>query len=111
MAVSLSINNQVTAVPGHCGSCHTPRGVAFQEKALEDLTAIARYLKTLSGRDSGAEAAFIDDGSTETALDRGDLGAPSSGPYLKQCVSCHGLDGRGHGTSLPPVSGNPTVVG
>lgn len=22
---------------GHCGSCHTPRGVAFQEKALSDL--------------------------------------------------------------------------
>ncbi|MFQ6371389.1 c-type cytochrome [Shewanella sp. YIC-542] len=22
--------------PGHCGSCHTPRGVAFQEKSYED---------------------------------------------------------------------------
>ena len=22
--------------PGHCGACHTPRGVAFQEKALKD---------------------------------------------------------------------------
>jgi alcohol dehydrogenase (quinone), cytochrome c subunit len=24
--------------PGHCGSCHTPRGVAFQEKALDEST-------------------------------------------------------------------------
>lgn len=22
--------------PGHCGACHTPRGIAYQEKALED---------------------------------------------------------------------------
>lgn len=22
--------------PGHCGSCHTPRGIAFQEKALDE---------------------------------------------------------------------------
>ena len=22
--------------PGHCGSCHTPRGLAFNEKALDD---------------------------------------------------------------------------
>jgi alcohol dehydrogenase (quinone), cytochrome c subunit len=164
--------------PGHCGSCHTPRGIAFQEKALdessgvylsggmldgwkasslrgnpntglgrwseqdiveflktgrnrraivygsmmdafnnstqfmsdEDLTAIARYLKTLSGRDSGAEAAFIPDNGTEIALDKGELSAPGSGVYLKQCVSCHGLDGRGHGTSQPPLAGNPTVA-
>jgi mono/diheme cytochrome c family protein len=163
---------------GHCGSCHTPRGIAFQEKAVdensdvylsgglldgwkasslrgnpntglgrwseqdiveflktgrnrhaivygsmmdafnnstqfmsdEDLTAIARYLKTFSSRDSGAEAAFIPDDSTEIALNKGDLSAPGSGLYLKQCVSCHGLDGRGHGTSLPPLAGNPTVV-
>ncbi|MDP1238440.1 cytochrome c, partial [Klebsiella pneumoniae] len=22
--------------PGHCGSCHTPRGLAFNEKALDE---------------------------------------------------------------------------
>jgi mono/diheme cytochrome c family protein len=164
--------------PGHCGSCHTPRGIAFQEKAPdensgaylsgglldgwkasslrgnpntglgrwseqdvveflktgrnrhaivygsmmdafnnstqfmsdEDLTAIAHYLKTLSGRDSGTEAAFISDDRTEIALDKNELRAPGSGVYLEQCVSCHGLDGRGHGTSQPPLAGNPTVA-
>jgi mono/diheme cytochrome c family protein len=25
--------------PGHCGSCHTPRGLAFNEKALDDVGA------------------------------------------------------------------------
>jgi mono/diheme cytochrome c family protein len=28
--------------PGHCGSCHTPRGLAFQEKALDESSD--RYL-------------------------------------------------------------------
>ncbi|QXI36777.1 c-type cytochrome [Pseudomonas xantholysinigenes] len=26
--------------PGHCGSCHTPRGLAFNEKALDDSGAL-----------------------------------------------------------------------
>jgi len=163
---------------GHCGSCHTPRGVAFQEKALdessdaylsgglldtwkasnlrgnsgaglgrwseldiveflksgrnrhaivygsmmdafnnstqfmtdEDLSAIARYLKSLSGRDGRVETAFIPDESSERALDNGNLGAPGAGLYLKHCVSCHGRDGRGHGRSQPPLAGNPTVL-
>jgi alcohol dehydrogenase (quinone), cytochrome c subunit len=163
---------------GHCGSCHTPRGLAMQEKALdegrelylsgalldgwkasslrgdlstglggwseediteflkigrnihatvygsmmdafnnstqfmshEDLTAIARYLKTLSGHSGGAAAVPLLDDKTEIALNKGDLSVPGSGLYLKQCVFCHGRDGRGHGTLLPPLVGNPTVL-
>jgi mono/diheme cytochrome c family protein len=162
---------------GHCGSCHTPRGIAFQEKALdegsevylsgglldawkasslrgdpntglgrwseadiveflktgrnrhaivygsmmdafnnstqfmsdEDVKAIARYLKSLSGQDGGAKA-FIPDEGTTIALNKGDLSTPGSSVYVKHCVSCHGRDGRGQGRFLPPLAGNPTVL-
>ncbi len=50
------------------------------------------------------------DDKTEIALNKGDLSVPGSGLYLKQCVFCHGRDGRGHGTLLPPLVGNPTVL-
>jgi mono/diheme cytochrome c family protein len=162
---------------GHCGACHTPRGVAFQEKALDersdrylsgalldgwmasslrgdlhaglgtwseqdivellktgrnihatvfgsmmdafnnstqfmsdaDLAAIARYLKTLTAR-RGTQPQFVAEESTTTALNAGDFSAAGSGLYFKQCGSCHGLDGRGHGKLLPPLAGNPTVI-
>ncbi|WP_292932704.1 c-type cytochrome [Noviherbaspirillum sp.] len=28
---------------GHCGSCHTPRGIAFQEKAMDDAGASGKH--------------------------------------------------------------------
>src|SRR5471032_3431828 len=34
---------------GHCGSCHTPRGIAFQEKAIDDSS-----LKYLAGAELDA---------------------------------------------------------
>jgi alcohol dehydrogenase (quinone), cytochrome c subunit len=74
-----------------------------------DLAAIARYLKTLAGR-QGTERRFVAQESTTTALNAGDFGAAGSGLYLKQCGFCHGLDGRGHGQLLPPLAGNPTVI-
>ena len=34
---------------GHCGSCHTPRGIGFQEKAMSDAGSDGRYF--LAGAD------------------------------------------------------------
>jgi mono/diheme cytochrome c family protein len=74
----------------------------------DDLTAIARYLKSLPGR--RAETPFVYDEKTATALNSGDLGAAGAGTYLKQCSFCHAIDGRGHGKLLPPLAGNPTLL-
>ena len=162
---------------GHCGACHTPRGFAFQEKALDesnsaylsgalldawlaanlrgdartglgrwsqadlveflktghnhdgtafgsmidvvnnstpylsdsDITAMAVYLKSLPG--SGGQAAYTYDNATTAALHGGHATEPGAALYAGNCASCHGLDGKGFAPYLPPVAGNPTVLG
>jgi alcohol dehydrogenase (quinone), cytochrome c subunit len=162
---------------GHCGACHTPRGFAFQEKALDesspaylsgalldawlaanlrgdprtglgqwsqadlveflktghnrdgtafgsmidvvnnstpylsdgDINAIAVYLKSLPA--SGGEQAYAYDDATTTALHAGRVSAPGAATYATRCASCHGLDAKGFAPYLPPLAGNPTVLG
>jgi mono/diheme cytochrome c family protein len=162
---------------GHCGACHTPRGVAWQEKALDesnatylsgalldawlaanlrgdqrtglgrwsqadlaeflktghnhdgtafgsmidvvnnstpylsdgDINAIAVYLKSLPG--SGDQAAYAYDDATTAALHGGHATAPGAATYATRCASCHGLDAKGFAPYLPPLAGNPTVLG
>jgi len=164
--------------PGHCGSCHTARGLAFDESALdessgryvggalldgwyasklrgdpvlglgrwseqdivnllkfghnahatvygsmldafnnstqfmadEDLTAIARYLKSLDAGAATGTPGYAYNNQAQLALDKGDLHAPGAGLYLNQCSSCHGRDGLGHGDLLPPLAGNPAAL-
>jgi mono/diheme cytochrome c family protein len=165
--------------PGHCGSCHTARGWAFNETALddgsdqylagtlldgwyasnlrgdprlglgrwseadivnflktghnaratvygsmldafnnstqfmneEDLTAIARYLKSLNAGATLGQASYVYDNHAQLALDKGDLSAPGAGLYLNQCSSCHGRDGQGYEDLLPPLAGNSAALG
>ncbi len=162
---------------GHCGACHTPRGFAFQEKALDesnanylggalldawlaanlrgdqrtglgqwsqadlatflktghnhdgtafgsmidvvnnstpylsddDINAIAVYLKSLPA--SGSETAYAYNDATTTALHSGHAMAPGAATYATSCASCHGLDAKGFAPYLPPLAGNPTVLG
>jgi alcohol dehydrogenase (quinone), cytochrome c subunit len=164
--------------PAHCGSCHTVRGWAFNESALDDssdrylagalldgwyasnlrgdpqlglgrwseadivnflktghnaratvygsmldafnnstqfmsnddLTAIARYLKSLDARAALGQASYVYDNHTQLVLDKGDLGTPGAGLYLNQCSTCHGRDGQGHGDLLPPLAGNSAAL-
>jgi alcohol dehydrogenase (quinone), cytochrome c subunit len=162
---------------GHCGACHTPRGIAWQEKALDegnanylsgasldgwlaanlrgdertglgqwseadlaeflktghnhygtafgsmidvvnnstpylsdaDIHAIAVYLKSLPA--SGDQQTYSYDDATTTALHGGHATAPGAATYATRCASCHGLDAKGFAPYLPPLAGNPTVLG
>ena len=93
-------------VPGKGAGRRSDR---YLSGAPADLARIARYLKTLTAR-RGTQRQFVAEESTTTALNAGDFSAAGSGLYFKQCGSCHGLDGRGHGKLLPPLAGNPTVI-
>jgi alcohol dehydrogenase (quinone), cytochrome c subunit len=163
---------------GHCGSCHTPRGLLAQEKGLTesastflsgaeldqwsasnlrgdvlsglggwseadlvaflqtghnsrstafgtmievinnstqhlsaaDLWAIARYLKSLAPADTTAQAPYIYEGNTAEMLRGRVPSARGAKIYLRQCVACHVVDGRGYAPYLPPLSGNPAVL-
>lgn len=169
--------------PGHCGACHTPRGLLFQEKASDetgsswlsganidnwsasnlrgdadaglgrwteddivaflgkgqnrfgaafgtmrevveystgrmspdDLLAIARYLKSLPPARSATGLAWVYDTRTATDLRAGKLDRPGAAGYMRQCASCHGVDGKGREADmsrpqLPPLAGNSAVL-
>jgi mono/diheme cytochrome c family protein len=160
----------------HCGACHTPRGLAFQEKALDDSSSaylqgaeldawsapdlrgelrtglgswsqadLASFLKTghsakgvafgsmldvvnnstpyLSDDDVNAMAAFLKSlpaNTQQTAFAYNDAatkelqsGKPQqtgAATYLGYCSSCHGVDGKGQSSFMPPLAGNPVVL-
>jgi len=77
-----------------------------QYMTVEDLEAVARYVKSLPTRDAGP--AYRYDARTIVALS-----PPSSrggGIYLRQCIPCHVTDGKGYAPYLPSLAGNPAVL-
>ncbi len=62
--------------PGHCGACHTPRGIGLQEKALDDSSA-----KFLSGAELDAWYAPSLRGDMRTGL--GTWSTKDIGEFLK----------------------------
>jgi alcohol dehydrogenase (quinone), cytochrome c subunit len=72
----------------------------------EDLTAIARYLKSLPGdpaRD-GAPWQY----QSVSAAER--LDTPGAHTYVTRCASCHGLDGKGQAEWMPPLAGATSAL-
>ncbi|WP_212373618.1 c-type cytochrome [Acetobacter persici] len=164
--------------PGHCGACHTRRGLAMQETALtaqdgphylaggaavdgwtppslrgeprtglgawsvadltaflrsgrnkrgsafgnmdtavhhgtqyltdEDLTAMARYLKSLPPADA-TQAGWEPDPAATHALQAGGRLTPGQQLYLDNCAACHRSNGAGYAPAFPPLAGNPVV--
>jgi mono/diheme cytochrome c family protein len=162
---------------GHCGACHTPRGIGEQEKALDerdsdflaggvldnwsasnlrgdantglgrwseddliaflktgrsrfgsafgtmrevvsystkflddaDLKAIAKYLKSMPADVDGKQPVWVYNNTTFEDLKAGRVAQPGAAAFLRNCASCHGLDGRGGG-DMPALAGNPAVL-
>jgi len=161
---------------GHCGACHTPRGWAMEEKALDDsnssylagaeldawsaldlrgdkrtglggwsVAEVDEFLKSghndkafafgsmldvvnnstpyLSGDDTRAMAVFLKslpatadqsqfayDDKTAKSLQGEEVQPPGATTYLGSCAACHGADGKGQASFMPPLAGNPAVL-
>ncbi|MCP1197216.1 cytochrome c [Acetobacter senegalensis] len=165
--------------PGHCGACHTQRGIAMQEEALTaqdgprylaggkavdgwtppslrgeprtglgtwsvadittflktgrnargsafgnmdsavhhgtqylsdaDLTAMARYLKTLPAA-TPRQADWKRSGAATKALQSGGQLTSGQRVYLDNCAACHRSNGAGYPSTFPPLADNPVVM-
>ncbi|KPA89361.1 c-type cytochrome [Pseudomonas sp. RHF3.3-3] len=73
-----------------------------------DLTAIARYLKTLppSRADDGPH---VYDKQVADALWKGDDSQPGASIYIDNCAACHRTDGHGYTRFFPALAGNPVL--
>lgn len=164
--------------PGHCGSCHTSRGLAFEEVALNedssrflsgalldgwkasslrgemdvglgrwseadiadflknghndyasvygsmmdafnnstqyltdyDVGAIAHYLKSLPPSDANSTRKYVYDSRTTDYLRSMERKPLDARQYMTNCVWCHGRDGKGQGSQLAALAGNPNVI-
>ncbi|WGY45524.1 cytochrome c [Vibrio sp. ABG19] len=81
---------------------------SLQYLSQEDLTAIARYLKSLPAKDP-QQASFKPDGSVANALWHGDDSKPGAAVYIDSCAACHKSDGSGYDHFFPALRGNSVV--
>lgn len=75
----------------------------------DDITAIARYLKTLAAVDPDEKAHNFDD-TIARALFSGDDSATGAALYIDNCAACHRTDGQGYSKVFPALAGNSTVM-
>lgn len=75
-----------------------------------DLSAIARYLKSLPPKLQG-QTPYVYDDTVAKALRTGDVGKPGAAVYRDNCMGCHRSDGKGYTRVFPALGGNPVVQG
>ncbi|MGU7780896.1 c-type cytochrome [Burkholderia sp. PU8-34] len=85
-------------------------GHSMQHLTDDDLTAIARYLKTLPPKVQG-ETPYAYDAAAAHALQTGDASKPGAAVYRDNCMACHRSDGRGYTRVFPALGGNPVLQG
>ena len=85
--------------------------VSYSTSAMtdDDLKAMAKYLKSLPGTADHSKPVWVYNSAVTADLKAGKFGKSGAATYLRQCASCHGVDGRGVG-DMPPLAGNPSVL-
>ncbi|WP_085679708.1 MULTISPECIES: cytochrome c [unclassified Pseudomonas] len=81
---------------------------SLQHLSDADLTAIARYLKTLPPSDP-SDTPHVYDKQVADALWQGDDSKPGASVYIDNCAACHRTDGHGYTRVFPALAGNPVV--
>ncbi|HBV38426.1 MAG TPA: alcohol dehydrogenase [Erwinia sp.] len=82
---------------------------SLQHLSDSDITAIARYLKSLGAKDLN-QVGFTADDNVAKALWKGDDSKPGASVYVDSCAACHKTDGSGYKRFFPQLSGNPVVL-
>ncbi len=81
---------------------------SLQHMSDQDLTAIARYLKSLPAKDPN-DKPFKPDRQVAEALWKGDDTARGASVYVDNCAACHRTDGKGYQRAFPALAGNPVL--
>lgn len=81
---------------------------SMQYMSEADLTAIARYLKSLPANDPKDQPHSYDQQVAE-ALWKGDDSQPGAAVYIDNCAACHRTDGQGYTRVFPALAGNPVL--
>ncbi|WP_426152944.1 c-type cytochrome [Pseudomonas sp. DC3000-4b1] len=81
---------------------------SMQYMSDADLTAIARYLKTLPPVNPN-DSPHLYDRAVGDALWKGDDSKAGASVYVDNCAACHRTDGKGYTRVFPALAGNPVV--
>ncbi|KAA0945378.1 MULTISPECIES: cytochrome c [unclassified Pseudomonas] len=81
---------------------------SMQYMSEDDLTAIARYLKSLPAVDPKDQPHQYDKQVAEALL-KGDDSQRGASVYIDNCAACHRTDGHGYTRVFPALAGNPVV--
>lgn len=81
---------------------------SMQYMSQDDLTAIARYLKSLPAVDPNDQPHQYDK-QVADALWKGDDSKPGASVYIDNCAACHRTDGHGYTRVFPALAGNPVL--
>lgn len=81
---------------------------SLQYLSDEDITAIARYLKSLPPKGGKQSPAPVAD-DTAQQLWKGNDSKTGAALYVDNCAACHRTDGVGYKRAFPALKGNPVV--